>query len=328
MASTTQCPHIPRALRSLFEPQLEQFGIEIHPDGEGWSGSGRSSWGRGSAWGTVVDKHCIVFSHEVFIEREMRLTEAPEVPYACVCLVSEDSKATMPRMISQPRALLDGSLYSFVQPAGAFSGTLRKGGMYSSRCICFLSEYFDALERRWPGSFAGMFDRFGHAWDEAESRTIMSTLLGVGPQYRPGSALLIQARVEQMVATLAASRDQKERERRRAATREQNGLALEVQAAIERMLDEGRAPTIDELADGLFVSRSHLCSAFSQETGQSVGHYAKTRRIERAKTLLASGESVAQVAARLGWPRCSAFSQAFKQATGTSPTEWRDSTEA
>ena len=95
-------------------------------------------------------------------------------------------------------------------------------------------------------------------------------------------------------------------------------------AAIERMLDEGRAPNLDKLASMLFVSRSHLCAAFSRETGQSIGRYAKARRIERAKVLLASGDSVAYVAACLGWPRPSAFSQAYKQATGTSPTEWRD----
>ena len=152
----------------------------------------------------------------------------------------------------------------------------------------------------------------------------MSTLLGTGPQNRPGSALLIQARVEQMVAELAASCAGDEDARCGASARERSGLALEAQAAIERMLDEGRAPGLDELASMLFVSRSHLCAAFSRETGQSIGRYAKTRRIEHAKVLLASGDSVAYVAARLGWPRPSAFSQAFKQATGVSPTEWRD----
>ena len=130
-----------------------------------------------------------------------------------------------------------------------------------------------------------------------------------------------------MVAALATSCAGDDAARCDASTREQSGLALEVQAAIERMLDEGRAPGLDELASMLFVSRSHLCSTFSRETGQSIGRYAKARRIERAKTLLASGNSVAYVAARLGWPRPSAFSQAFKQATGTSPTEWRDARE-
>ena len=196
---------IPRAVRSLYEPQLEQFGIVIRRNGEGWSGTGRSAWGRGSAWGMPVGDFCILFSHDVYMEQDMALVESPESAYACVCMVSEDSKATMPRMIDRPRALLDGSLYSFVQPAGSFSGTLRRGGLYSSRCICFLPQYFEELDLRWPGAFSGMFERFGRAWDEAQSRIIMSTLLGTGPQSRPGSALLIQARVEQMVAELAAS---------------------------------------------------------------------------------------------------------------------------
>ena len=323
MSNTTQSIHIPRALRSLFEPQLEQFGIEIHPNGEGWAGSGRSLWGCGSVWGTVVNEYCIVFSHEVFIEREMLLTEAPETAYACVCLVSEDSKATMPRMITAPQALVGGSLYSFVQPAGVFSGTLRQGGVYSSHCICFLPEYFQELDHRWPGTFTNMFERFGSEWSDTESRFIMSTLLGVGPQYHPASALLVQARVEQMVATLAASSNREKYTQRCIATHGQNGLVLEAQATIERMLDEGQAPTLDELANRLFVSRSHLCSAFSQETGKSIGYYVRMRRIERAKTMLASGDPIAQVAVRLGWSRCSTFSQAFKLATGVTPREWR-----
>ena len=289
---------IPRAIRSLYEPQLEQFGIIVRRNGEGWSGTGRSTWGRGSIWGMPVGDFCIAFS-----------------------------KATMPRMIDRPRALLDGSLYSFVQPAGSFSGTLHRGGLYSSRCICFLPQYFEELDRRWPGAFSGMFERFGDTWDEAQSRIIMSALMGTGPQYRPGSALLIQARIEQMAAALASSCAGDDAARCSASTRKQSGLVLEAQAAIERMLDEGRAPNLDKLASMLFVSRSHLCAAFSRETGQSIGRYAKARRIERAKVLLASGDSVAYVAARLGWPRPSAFSQAYKQATGTSPTEWRDAHE-
>lgn len=328
MADASAYNTIPRAVRSLYEPQLEQLGILVHRNGEGWSGTGRNAWGRGSAWGMPVGDFCIVFSHEVYMEQDMALVESPESAYACVCMVSEDSKATMPRMIDRPRALLDGSLYSFVQPVGSFSGTLRQGGLYSSRCICFLPQYFEELDQRWPGAFFGMFERFGDAWDETQSSIIMSALLGTGPQYRPGSALLIQARVEQMVAELAASYASDKAARCDASTREHAGLALEAQATIERMLDEGRAPGLDELADILFVSRSHLCAAFSRETGQSIGRYAKMRRIERAKALLASGNSVAYVAARLGWPQPSAFSQAFKQATGISPTGWRDAGKA
>ena len=75
---------------------------------------------------------------------------------------------------------------------------------------------------------------------------------------------------------------------------------LEAQALIERMIDEGRAPTLDELANMLFVSRPHVCLAFSHETGQGIGHYARACRLECAKTMLVGCCSVAQVATRLG----------------------------
>lgn len=101
--------------------------------------------------------------------------------------------------------------------------------------------------------------------------------------------------------------------------------ALGAQALIVRMIDEDRAPTLDELANMLFVSRSHLCSVISCETGQSIGHYAGARRMERTKTMLVGCCSVARAATRLGWTRCSTFSQAFKRSTGVSPIEWRNS---
>ena len=66
------------------------------------------------------------------------------------------------------------------------------------------------------------------------------------------------------------------------------------------MIDEGRAPILDELANMLFVSRPHVCSAFSRETGQGIGHYARARRMERAKTMLVGRCFVAQVTTRLG----------------------------
>ena len=74
---------IPRAIRSLYEPQLEQFGIIVRRNGEGWSGTGRSTWGRGSIWGMPVGDFCIAFSHEVYIERDMALVESPESACAC-----------------------------------------------------------------------------------------------------------------------------------------------------------------------------------------------------------------------------------------------------
>lgn len=99
---------------------------------------------------------------------------------------------------------------------------------------------------------------------------------------------------------------------------------LEAQALIERMVAEGRAPTLDELANMLFVSRSHLCSAFSHEQDRASaitpGRVAWSAQNHARRVLLrCAGCNTPRL------ERCSTFSQAFKQSTGVSPIEWRNS---
>ena len=94
---------------------------------------------------------------------------------------------------------------------------------------------------------------------------------------------------------------------------------------MERALDEGRRLGVEELAARLYVSRSKLCATFRQETGEAVGTYVRRRCGERAEELLAGGgATVAEVAARLGYPSAAAFSQAFRTSHGMSPSDWRD----
>ena len=101
-------------------------------------------------------------------------------------------------------------------------------------------------------------------------------------------------------------------------------LAEEAAAAVEQALDAGRRMGIDELADSLYASRSKLCATFKAEKGESLGAYMRRRRAERAEELLSdSSLSVAQVATLLGFSRQAAFTHAFKQATGVSPSAWR-----
>ena len=91
------------------------------------------------------------------------------------------------------------------------------------------------------------------------------------------------------------------------------------------MLREGRTPSIEAIAEQLFCSRSVLCAAFKQETGTSIGAFARQVRGQMAEELLANRTlSVAQVAAQLGFSRQSAFSQSFKQTHGVSPSVWRE----
>lgn len=140
----------------------------------------------------------------------------------------------------------------------------------------------------------------------------------------PAGRLYLRGVVETMVAELACANASGELAARAAGTHESERLVLLVRALVERGLDEGRAMGVDELATRLYVSRSKLCATFSAETGEGVAAYVRRRRIERAEKLLAEGRlSMGQVAKQLGYPRASAFSQAFRAARGISPSVWQ-----
>lgn len=99
---------------------------------------------------------------------------------------------------------------------------------------------------------------------------------------------------------------------------------LSLQAA--RLLEESleNPPTLQAMADQLFVSRTHLCTAFKRETGLSVGEYLNRTRLLRAQHLLATTAlSIAEIARQVGYARQSSFSERFKEEVGITPTEWR-----
>ncbi len=87
---------------------------------------------------------------------------------------------------------------------------------------------------------------------------------------------------------------------------------------------EGALPTAAELAQECHLSRRHFFRLFRQTTGMSVADYATHRRIDRAKTLLRRQDLVVkQVAYQCGFQTPSAFSAAFRRATGMTPREYR-----
>jgi AraC-like DNA-binding protein len=72
------------------------------------------------------------------------------------------------------------------------------------------------------------------------------------------------------------------------------------------------------------LSRSRLHAVFRQAVGCSPMLYARRRRLERARALLASSDlPIHEVAERAGFPDQFHFSRAFKRAHGASPSEYR-----
>jgi AraC-like DNA-binding protein len=81
--------------------------------------------------------------------------------------------------------------------------------------------------------------------------------------------------------------------------------------------------TVDELAKGVFVSRSVLAERFTNLVGIPPMQYLAQWRMQIAWGLLRGGSNIASVAAETGYGSEAAFSRAFKKAVGTSPSAWR-----
>lgn len=93
----------------------------------------------------------------------------------------------------------------------------------------------------------------------------------------------------------------------------------------ERLREVRDVPTLDELAALCRLSVRQLTRGFRASRGCSIGDYVVNSRIDHAKRLLASDQSVKAVAYSLGFPSPSGFCFAFRRATGMTPGEFRAS---
>lgn len=325
---------MPPAVTGLYAPQFEQFGIELVGEGAVFTGKVATEDAEGSAWVMPLGASCLVMEHSVVPRHDMSLMERAPEPYACVTQVSSAAVDCMPEAGISPANVrpLRGpwpasTVCTFVQSSceEQFS-PLKAGQLYHSRCIAFLPEYFEELDGRWPGGFGGLFEAFARPWAEDAQMAIGGALRRLTATRVRGHAgeLYATGVVEALVADLAAAWAEGQLAAERASGGTARLLAEEAAAEVERALDEGRRPGVDELAARLYVSRSKLCATFRQETGEAMGAYVRRRRGERAEELLADGRlEVGEVARRLGYPSAGAFCQAFRTSHGVSPSDWR-----
>jgi len=78
-----------------------------------------------------------------------------------------------------------------------------------------------------------------------------------------------------------------------------------------------------EIAAEVGLSPHHFCTAFRVSTGLPPHRYLVKLRVERAKELLSSGLTIAQVANACGFASQQHLTTAFKQALGITPGRWR-----
>lgn len=236
----------------------------------------------------------------------------PRRPNASACFVSDWSSSRTVEM---------GSLLAF--PPGKRLRLTSAGGRHVS-LICQLQA---ALVDRWlPADFAWTDRRLEGALDIA-SDTIRPLMLRLNHELRNpdvGAAELCSGIVQQLAIELARYLEKAN------ACDERGGLATwRVRLVNERIADAAQTfPTAAELAQLCRLSTRQFSRAFKATKGSPISDHLAQRRIELAKRRLCTDESLASIAAGLGFASQATFTTAFRRSTGTTPGQFRKRTQS
>lgn len=95
-----------------------------------------------------------------------------------------------------------------------------------------------------------------------------------------------------------------------------------VQLYVEANL--GSRLRLDGLAERAGLSTFHFARAFKASMGMTPGAYIESRRVEKARELLRTGNMpLAEISARVGFGTQSRFTSVFRKSTGMTPARYR-----
>ncbi|WP_322905914.1 response regulator [Paenibacillus sp. SGZ-1009] len=82
--------------------------------------------------------------------------------------------------------------------------------------------------------------------------------------------------------------------------------------------------TLEEISRRFFINKNYFCTLFKEENNESFLEFLTRIRIEQAKKLLLNTDlKTYEIAARVGYTDARYFSQVFKKATGTQPSQFK-----
>ena len=308
-----------REIQTLYRPQVEQLGMELHYRSGGLEGQVDGDICRGRFQANLAGPYCLVIWHDITFLREMSFSEYAMTDYACLTLDESPVSNPVPYGV-QPCTMQEGNMVSLVQRAGSVTNRMPAGFRSRTQSICILPHYFMELETQWPGQVKGLFDAFCQPWP-SDIALAASTALSTFAPGRPGrTEFLIKAHIDLLMAMLAQASSALVQ---RHESSHDHELVQQVKTHIQSNL--GGDLSIDRIAQSLYVGRTRLCLAFRHQTGVSLARYIREQRMDRARRLLLStGEDIAWIGRQVGYMRPSSFSAAFTRETGVAPIAWRE----
>lgn len=104
--------------------------------------------------------------------------------------------------------------------------------------------------------------------------------------------------------------------------REPSQLVSAVANYVRRHLSE--AVTTGQIADALYISRTHLSARFRSEAGMTLSSYIRREKIEESKRLLRyTDKPLSAISSYLGFSSQSHFARVFRSLVGITPGEYR-----
>lgn len=310
-------------IRALYEPQLEQLGMTVRQDRLGLVADGFHEWGRGYLRALPITKNAALFFLELTTTAS-KLIYPASVPYVCASAMSYQSARLMPmRMSGASRGTDLIAAYAFSGENAPFS--IEANSTYASTSFCFLPSFFDDMNARFSDGFDTLFEELlENPSDEVpgELAAIMRSL-SLERTFRPGALPYFQSKGLLVASILNDHAKERLCPENLEGSARQRNLVRQAQSYIDRNL--GAAPSIEEIAEALYVSKSHVCAAFKRETGTTIARWTSDLRIERSLVLMENpANSLSHIAHSVGFSHLSSFSKAFKQTLGISPSAWRN----
>ena len=307
-----------REIQTLYRPQVEQLGMELHHRSGGLEGQVDGDICRGRFQANPAGPYCLVIWHDITFLREMDFSEYAITDYACLTL--DESPASNPAPYGlQPCTKQEGNMVSLIQQAGTVTNHMPAGSRSRTRSICILPDYFMELENQWPGQVKGLFDAFCQPWPSDIALAASTALSKFAPWRQGQTEFLIKAHIDLFMAMLAQASSALVQSHEPSLDRD---LVQQIKAHIQSHL--GGDLSIDRIAKSLYVGRTRLCTAFRHQTGTSLARYIREQRMDWARRLLSSTkEDIAWIGRQVGYMRLSSFSAAFTRETGIPPIAWR-----